>query len=192
MVDLLGNSRVLKKWLLLFLLAILSAVAFFDFYTSGLARRTYVFYAIDDGAIAVENRMLKRAASREVDITRYVEDAVLGPVSLNSLPLFPKETRLGSLLYRDGVVYANFSEDTALPPVEGGEVFQNLKTLHSGIQRNFPFVRDVRFFIAGKAAYATEFRQTGEFASLEREAAGRCNYRQKNEIFSCLVVDKTA
>jgi hypothetical protein len=96
-----------------------------------------------------------------------VEEALLGPVSPDSLPLFPREARLGSLLYRDGVVFANFSEDAVLPPVEGGEVMENLRTLHTGIRRNFPFVRDVRFFIAGKAAYAAEFRETGEFASLE-------------------------
>jgi len=108
--------------------------------------------------------MLKRSASRELDITRYVEEALLGPVSPNSLPLFQKETRLRSLLYREGVVYADFSENAVLPPLEGGEVFKNLKTLHAGITRNFPFVREARFFIAGRAAYADEFRQAGEFA----------------------------
>ena len=160
-------NRSPKRWLFLLLLVALSVAVLNNFFSSGLARRTYVFYDIDDGAITVENRMLKRAESRELDITRYVEEAILGPVSPNSLPLFPKETRLGSLLYRDGVVYANFSGNAVLPPVEGGEVLKNLKTLYSGIQRNFPFVRDVRFFIAGKAAYTAEFRQTGELASLE-------------------------
>jgi hypothetical protein len=59
------------------------------------------------------------------------------------------------------VVYADFSEDAALPPPEGGEVFKNLQTLYTGIRRNFSFVRDVRFFIAGRAAYLEEFRPAG-------------------------------
>jgi hypothetical protein len=103
-----------------------------------------------------------------------VEEALLGPVSPNSLPLFPRETRLLSLLYRDGVVYVNLSESAVLPlpespllpegsPVQGallqgGEVFVNMETLYSGIKRNFSFVRDLRFFIAGRAAYAGRFR----------------------------------
>ena len=105
--------------------------------------------------------MLKRSTSRELNITRYVEEVLLGPVSPDSLLLFPRETRLRSLLYRDGVVYADLSKDAALPPVEGGEVLTNLKTLYAGIRRNFPFVKDVRFFIAGRAAYNEEFRQMG-------------------------------
>jgi len=157
----LANVQVPGKWLWLSLLAVLPMVALIDFCALGLARRTYVFYAIDGGAISVEDRMLKRSASREVAITRYVEEALLGPVSPDSLPLFPRETRLRSLLYRDGVVYADLSEDAALSPPEGGEVLKNLKTLHAGITRNFPFVREARFFIAGRAAYVAEFRQAG-------------------------------
>jgi hypothetical protein len=66
---------------------------------------------------------------------------------------------LRSLLYRDGTVYADLSEDAALPAAEGGEVFSNLKTLRDGINRNFPFVGEVRFFIAGNPAYGDELRQ---------------------------------
>jgi spore germination protein GerM len=102
--------------------------------------------------------MIKRSSSRELNITRYVEEAVLGSVSPEILPLFPKGTRLLSLLYRDGVVYANFSEEAALPPEEGGEVFTNLRTLYTGIIRNFSYVSQVCFFIDGNAAYE-EFRQ---------------------------------
>ncbi|MDR2479361.1 MAG: GerMN domain-containing protein [Treponema sp.] len=143
-------------------LGLLAAAALIEIIALGLARRTFVFYAIDSGQITVEDRMLKRSLSREVNITRYVEEALLGPVSPDSLPLFPRETRLRSLLYRDGIVYADFSEAAALPPLAGGEVFNNFRTLYSGIRRNFSFVKDVRFFITGKAAYAEEFRQMGE------------------------------
>jgi len=85
-----------------------------------------------------------------------VAEALLGPVSPGSLPLFPGETRLLSLLYRDGTVYADLSEEAVLPPPEGGEVYNNFKTLHAGIKRNFSFVNEVRFFIAGRAAYRDE------------------------------------
>jgi hypothetical protein len=158
----------LGKWLWLVMLAIPIAAALIEFSVLGLARKSFLFYDRDSGLVTIENRMLKKAgrqsSAREIDITRYVEEAILGPISPNSLPLFPKETRLRSLLYRDGVVYADFTEEAALPPPEGGEVYQNFKTLYAGIKRNFPFVEDLRFFIAGEAAYSAEFRQSGELA----------------------------
>jgi hypothetical protein len=160
-----------KKWLWLGFLAIPVVAALIEFSTLGLARKTFVFYDINSGLAIVEDRMLKKtgrhSGAREIDITRYVEDALLGSVFPNSLPLFPKETRLRSLLYRDGVVYADLTKEAVLPPPEGGEVFQSFKTLHAGIKRNFSFVKDARFFIAGKAAYEAEFRRIGEFTGYE-------------------------
>ena len=158
------RPRISLKRLLPVFLVILAAAALIEFLVLGLARKTFVFYAIDSGKASVEERMLKgRSSSREVQIARYVEEALLGPISADSLPLFPRETRLLSLLYRDGVVYVDLSEDAALPPLEsaslsGGEVFASLETLYHGIKRNFSFVKDVRFFIAGKAAFAGKFR----------------------------------
>jgi hypothetical protein len=179
------RARISGRMLSLTLLVILALAALMEFFVLGLARRTFVFYDIDRGIAIVEERMLRvsqekstHSLAREIDITRYVEEALLGPVSPNSLLLFPKETRLCSLLYRDGVVYLDLSEDAALPPLESlswggallqsppfqgaslqsGVVFTNMKTLYRGIKRNFPFVRDVRFFIAGKAAFSEKFR----------------------------------
>jgi len=179
-----SHFRMSKNRLLLIALGALAAAALIEFFIGGLARRTFVFYTMDSRIASVEERFLKRSSSREVDITRYVEESLLGPVSPNSLPLFPRETRLLSLLYRDGVVYVNLSEDAALPmvmpatsavespPVTSfvrdspatdvslpeGDVFINMRTLYSGVKRNFSFVRDLRFFIDGKAAYAGKFR----------------------------------
>ncbi|MCL2270499.1 MAG: GerMN domain-containing protein [Treponema sp.] len=158
-----------RKILLGATLFILAAVVINEYSTWGLARRSFVFYASDSGNATVEERMLRvsggnqaHSLSREVDLTRYVEEALLGPISPNLMPLFPKETRLQSLLYRDGTVYVSLSEDAALPPLEGSlqgkEVFTSMETLNSCIKRNFPYVRDVRFFIGGNAAYAGKFR----------------------------------
>jgi hypothetical protein len=44
----------------------------------------------------------------EGDIIRYKEEKIMGPVAPDLLPLFPRETRLKSLLFRNGVVYAEF------------------------------------------------------------------------------------
>jgi hypothetical protein len=139
------------------LLALLGCFAFTEFRLSGLARRTFVFYSVTNGSVAVEDRMLHRAETRETDLGRYVEEVLLGPVSPDLSPLFPLETGLGSILYRKGVVYVNLSESAALPVFKGGDVFRNFLALNQGIRRNFSYVKDVRLFVAGNPAYVDEF-----------------------------------
>jgi len=148
----------------LLLIGIICAIAIVDFFYLGIARRTFVFYTINEGIIVVEDRMLKHsymmgAKVRESDIIRYVDETLLGPAAPDLLPLFPRETRLRSLLYRNGVVYADFSADAALPPVEGGRTYDNFLTLYYGILRNFSFVKNIRFLIEGRPVYVEEFRQ---------------------------------
>jgi hypothetical protein len=133
----------------LFYLGILGVAAVVEFLTAGLVRRTFVFYAIRDKTPVVEDRMLVRGPSKEVDMSRYVEELLLGPVSLDAAPLFPKETALKALLYRDGVVYIDLSSYAALPSPEGSDVFGNLAVFEQGIQRNFSFVKNIRLFIDG-------------------------------------------
>ncbi|MDR1105702.1 MAG: hypothetical protein LBL44_05030 [Treponema sp.] len=143
----------------LLLLVLMGLFVAGEFMVSGLVRRTFVFYSIQNGETTVEERMLRRSSSGETDIRRYVEEALLGPVSPDSAPLFPRDTRLVSFMYRDGVVYAGLSEGAVLPPAEGGDVYRNFVTLYRGIRRNFPRVRDVRLFAAGKEAFFEDFRR---------------------------------
>jgi len=157
-----------KRYVLL--IGILIIVAISNFFYLGLARRTFVFYTINDGVIAVEDRMLRHSRSKENDIVRYIEEVLLGPVAQNLLPLFPRGTRLSSLLYRDGVVFANFTEIAALPPIEGGKTLENFFTLYDSILRNFSYVKDVRFFIEGNAIFVEEFRQRAFEEFRERAA----------------------
>jgi len=141
----------------LLFVGILGLVALVEFLSLGLARRTFVFYTINDGIIVVEDRMVKHSKSREGDITRYVEETLLGPVSPDLLPIVQRGTKLKSLLFRNGVVYADFSSDAAMPPAEGGRTLENFQTFHASILRNFSYVKDVRFFIEGKVIFAENF-----------------------------------
>ena len=162
-----------KKTRRLSFLILVCLLALGDFLFSGLVRRTFVFYSFIGREIVVEDRILHRSSDRETDIRRYVEEVLLGPVSPDLAPLFPLDTRLNSIMYRDGLVYVDLSESAALP-VEGmevisapllgeastppeGEVFRSLLTLNEGIRRNFRFVKDVRLFIGGNEVFFNEF-----------------------------------
>ena len=144
-------------------LALIFLLALADFLHSGLARRTFIFYSEREGKTVVEDRMLHRSSLRETDIRRYVDEALLGPMSPGQMPLFPRETRLNSFMFRDGVVYADLGESAALPLLGGVNVYLSLLTLNEGIRRNFSFVRDVRLFVGGNEVFFEEFR--GFFAN---------------------------
>lgn len=134
-------------------------IAYAEYAVLGLVRRTFVFYSALEGETIVEDRMFHSSLSRETDIRRYVEEVLLGPVSPEAAPLFPRQTKLVSLIYRESVVYADFSGNSALPesfPSENG-VFLGFLTLYEGIIRNFPYVKNVKLFIGGNEIFFTEF-----------------------------------
>jgi hypothetical protein len=139
-------------------LALICLIALADFLNSGLVRRSFVFYSITEGDIVTEDRMLNRSSDRETGIRRYVDEVLLGPEKPGSALLFPRETRLASFMYRDAVVFADFSESAALPLPGGRDVFRALLTLNQGIRRNFPWVKDVKLFIGGNEVFFEEFR----------------------------------
>ncbi|MDR0628125.1 MAG: GerMN domain-containing protein [Treponema sp.] len=132
-------------------LCLLGVFTCIQFRQMNQVRRTFIFYTLGDGKPVVENRMLSRSPIEEIALRRYVEEVLLGPIVPDSLPLFSRETRLRSLLYRDAVVYVDLSESAALPLLEApeGDVFFALETLQQGIRRNFPSVQEVKLFIHG-------------------------------------------
>ena len=138
-------------------LAILSLFALCEYFYLGLVRRTYIFYTNMEGNTEVEDRMLHRSYSRETDIRYYVDEVLLGPVSPDLAPLFPRDTRLNSFMLRDDVVYADLTESAALPIPDGSDVFRSLLTLNEGLRRNFPYVKNVRLFIGGNEVFFNEF-----------------------------------
>jgi hypothetical protein len=132
-------------------LLVLCIAAAADYFLSGFARRTFEFYLIDTGQNVVEERMLMRAGSREADVSRYVEEVILGPLSLEAGPLLDHGARLEAVLLRDGAVFLDFSEEAAIPPPTGS-LADKFGVLDAGIRRNFSFVKDIRIFIAGQEA----------------------------------------
>jgi len=141
-------------------LAALCLFALGDFWFTGLVRRTFMFYTIRDTSVVVEERFLRRSGDRETDIRRYVEEALLGPKSQEILALpFYRGTQALAVMYRNGIVFVDMSASASIPPLDGGSLFSSFLTLNKGVRRNFPFVKDVRFFIRGNQVFFEEFRQ---------------------------------
>jgi hypothetical protein len=129
-------------------LVLLCAAALADYLTTDFTRRTFAFKSIDTRQDNVEERMIMLTGSRETDISQYVEELILGPLSPETIPLLDRNARLEALLLREDVVYINLSEEAAIPPA-GGSLWDSFAVLRGEIMRNFPFVSEVRIFIAG-------------------------------------------
>jgi hypothetical protein len=140
----------------LFYLAALTVFAFFEMGHSALARRTFEFFAYDSGPV-VEDRMLHKASSLELNIKSYLEELILGPVSVDFTPLVTKGTKLNSFMYRNNTVYADFSSDAVLPVQGGQPLYESLLTLNRCIRRNFRSVSGVKLFVNGNEVFFTEF-----------------------------------
>jgi hypothetical protein len=139
-------------------LAALMVFAFFELSHSGMARRTFEFCTYG-GDPVVEDRMLHKSSSPELDIKQYVEELILGPVSVDSAPLVTKGTKLRSFMYRDKTVYADLSGDAALPVHNGQPLFDGFLGLNRNIRRNFHAVSDVRLFVNGNEVFFGEFEK---------------------------------
>ena len=148
-----------QKYVYLFIcLLVLGGAALADFFILGNDRRTMVFYTAKEGNPVIEERMIPHSGFREEEITRYVNEVLLGPVVLDIAPLFPEGTRLESLLYRDKEVFVNLSESAALAPLDGiQDVKTNLYTLVLGIHRNFNYIKKVTLFVHGNEVFFEEF-----------------------------------
>jgi hypothetical protein len=129
-------------------LVLLCAIALADYLTADFTRRTFLFKSMDTRQDNIEERMIMLTGSRETDISRYVEEVILGPLSPESIPLIDRNARLDALLLRENVVYIDLSEEAVIPVAEYS-LLDDFEVLRGEIMRNFPFVAEVRIFIAG-------------------------------------------
>jgi hypothetical protein len=142
----------------LFYLIALTVFAFLEMGHSGLVRRTFEFFTYD-GTTVVEDRMLHRASTPELNIKYYLEELILGPVSVDFSPLLSKETKLRSFMYRNNTVYADFSSDALMPFYGGQPLFDSMVTINQCIRRNFRSVSGVKLFIGGNEVFFSEFEK---------------------------------
>ena len=138
-------------------LVVLTVFAFIEMGHLGLSRRTFEFFIYEKDLSVVEDRMLHKTSSLENDIKSYLEELILGPVSLDLAPLVTKGTKLRSFMYRNKTVYADFSKEAALHVQGGKPLFESFLALNEGIRRNFDKVSDVRLFVNGNEVFFGEF-----------------------------------
>jgi hypothetical protein len=152
-----------------FYLCVLCLVALIDYIAAGRTFGTFVFYRVRSGAAFVETRSLPSWASLELRAARYVEEALLGPESVEAGRLFPKGTRLESLLIRDGVAYVDLSASAALPTETEIDARRSIATLASGLERNFGSIKKALVFISGHEPFAMDRAKEDEIPAAPKK-----------------------
>jgi hypothetical protein len=136
----------LNKIVTVVCLVTLSSIAGFDYYYRGQIRKTFEFKT-EEGTVAVEERLMNlRGEDEEIALQRYVEEWLYGPLSPELLSVFPSETVVLTLIYRDGTMYLNVSESAVFAQPD---IFTVGQILERGVYRNFPTVKNIHLFVEG-------------------------------------------
>lgn len=134
----------------LFIALFLLSFIWFLLADPGIRRKTLFFPAYGSETVRGEERYLPLRKSDEQNMDLYVRELLLGPVLVEHDPLFPAETDLRSIIYRNGVLYI----DLSIEAVTGETVsrlgfYETLETLKRGLRFNFPQVDDIVVAIEG-------------------------------------------
>lgn len=121
-------------------------------------RRVLFFPGAATSRLSGEVRYLLDTPSRETDIEELLEAYLLGPVNVHFLRVLPKETTVHALLYRDGVLYLDFSpailfEEQEVPLDTEGIVEAVRKTLSF----NFPYIQRIVLTVNGQLPHSPHF-----------------------------------
>jgi hypothetical protein len=140
-------------------LILLLLIASADILLTPKKRFVFSFYSQKNNALMAETRFFKAGNTREIRLQHFVEEYLLGPTSVDNLPLFPQDASLDTLMIRKDHAYINLSEAAALP-VPGTVPFEKRARLFADmIRRNFQSVKEISLFIAGNELYHTNTEQ---------------------------------
>lgn len=118
-------------------------------------RFVFLFESLDDDELHLETRYVNTVPGDD-DVTCFVKELLLGPMTNRYRPLFSKNTTVETCFIRDGILYINFSEDALLSDGTSSETEKACSLFKENIRSNFDEVVDTQIFIAGIEAYKNE------------------------------------
>lgn len=141
------------------ILAVLLLAASIDILITPKKRFLFSFYSSKNTSTMVETRFFYPGTTKEDRLQNYIEEYLLGPTTMDYLPLIQQDTRVETVLIRKDHAYINLSETAALP-VPGSVPFEKREGLFAAmIMKNFQSIKEVSLFIAGNEVYRTNTEQ---------------------------------
>ena len=111
-----------------------------------------LFFPDEDGQkLHGELRRLPERGETAGNIELYIEEILLGPVSIDLYRLFPQDVRLESLLVAENTLYLGFSENLI---TTAETVPMSINGIIEGVEKavvfNFPEIKEVQTAIGGE------------------------------------------
>ena len=139
---------ILLGGVLLFLL--LFSATLYIFESPKQMQRRFLFVAEGSGRPAGEVRSVARGATREDEITNYLNELLLGPAMLRFADIFPSGTRLNQVNLEENTLYIDFSKELAFNLEKHSLSLVEIKNLTvDNLNSNFPRVEKVVLTING-------------------------------------------
>ena len=133
------------------LLALGLSLLFYMLFAYSKVERVFYFPKDQVMTASGESRRIPRHESQEENIREYVQEWMLGPQVLENDRLFPRGTRLNTILLRDGALYLDFNFEILLKEPGISLTFQEILDMaETGLFFNFPKIRQVYFSVEGE------------------------------------------
>lgn len=149
----------------------LSLIAFFFILSlvlinTGFGRfEQILFFPLDNGkGFNGEKRLVSRTREREDRILQTIREVMLGPSELEYKSIVPVETKVQSIIYRENVLYLDFSRHF-FKEIKGFSIpFQErLKYMEKNLLFNYSYIHKVIITINGQLPLSPYFRIEQDF-----------------------------
>ncbi|MFP4364914.1 MAG: GerMN domain-containing protein [Spirochaetia bacterium] len=98
-----------------------------------------------------EYRTVPSRRTREAQMELLLEESLLGPVNIDNRLFLPRETDVRSFLYRDGIVYIDFSHEAiSLQNRNDFNIDTAMQVIERTFRYNFKGIREIVFTIMGQ------------------------------------------
>ncbi len=153
-----GKYNIHTQYVIAFIIiAILLTISLvmYNIKTDG-QRRIFYFESLDTSGLFSEVRYLQsfsKDQSLEKDISQFINEILLGPITHRYKAVFASGTKLNSCFLRDGILYVDISAEALFPSEIESSVMTGVQIFEKNILKNFSEVNNVELFINGKAVY---------------------------------------
>ena len=138
------------------ILAFFLAVSLFLFLylNHGWVERVLFFPGYTDTGAPGETRRLPRRDTREEELEYFLEEMILGPTSIENIPIVPEGSELQSVMFRDQILYIDLSEDVLFQtsgrplPLE-----RRIALIRRSVMFNYPWVKGMIITINGEIPF---------------------------------------
>lgn len=155
------TSRLFLGILASFLFAVLLAGTVITLQIRPPSRERRVFWFPDStgAAIHAEFRFVPRRESESDQIRLYLQELVLGPARMGSVPFLPRGVRFSSIVLQGRErLFIDFSPSLVARLEEGEASLESIvDALEANVRHNFPFLEEITFTIGGQIPNVPRF-----------------------------------